>query len=181
MNADIKIPFSKKKTTLLFFGSLIFVAFGTWFLVDPEKFINLIFRNPITIRIIGIFSIAFFGMCGVFIFKKLFSKKNGLIIGNIGITDNSKATSIGLVKWTDITGIRALKVVSQKFIMIDVSNPEHYIELKNNRIGKMAMKANYKKYGSPISITTNSLKLNFDEIKKTIEKQYEKNVLHNQI
>lgn len=104
----------------------------------------------------------------------MFDKKYGLIIGKNGITDNSNAMSIGLVKWNDITGIKVLEVVNQKFIIINVSNSEYYIGLKKTGIGKMAMKANYKKYGSPISITANSLKLNFDGIKEIIEKQYEK-------
>jgi hypothetical protein len=126
------------------------------------------------IRIIGIIGVAFFGLCLFFIFKKMFDKKYGLIIDKNGITDNSNAMSIGLVKWNDITGIKVLEVVNQKFIIINVSNPEYYIGLKKTGIGKMAMKANYKKYGSPISITANSLKLNFDGIKEIIEKQYEK-------
>ena len=33
----------------------------------------------------------------------------------------------------DITGIRVLEVVNQKFVMIAVSNPEHYIRLKKKR------------------------------------------------
>ena len=49
--------------------------------------------------------------------------------------------------------------------MIKVSNPEHYIDLKKNRIGKMAMRANYDKFGSPISISANSLKTNFADLK----------------
>lgn len=177
MNEVIKIQLSKNKIILLFLGALIFVLLGIWFTTDPEKFMTSIFRNPDIIRIAGIVSVTFFGVCAIFIFKKLFDKKDGLRIDKNGITDNTSATSIGLIKWTDITGIRVLKVVSQKFIMIDVSNPEHYIELKKNRFGKMAMVANYKKYGSPISITANSLKSNFDEIKELIEKQYEKYAL----
>ena len=177
MNEDIKIPLSKNKIILLLCGSLIFVALGIWFTVDPEKFITSVFRNPDIIRIAGIISIAFFGICAFFIFKKLFDKKDGLMIDQNGITDNSNATSIGLVKWKDMTGIRVLEVVNQKFVMIDVVNPEHYIELKKSGIGKMAMKANYKKYGSPISITANSLKAEFNEVWEIIEKQYEKNAL----
>jgi hypothetical protein len=178
---DIKIPLSKNKIILLFLGALIFVFLGVWFAINPERFITRIFRNPDLIRIAGIVSIAFFGICSVFIFKKLFDKKYGLIIDKMGITDNSNATSIGLVKWEDIIGIRVLEVVSQKFIMVDVSNPEYYIGLKKNGIGKMAMKANYNKYGSPIGITANSLKSNFDEMRKIIEKQYEKNALQQRI
>ena len=45
----------------------------------------------------------------------------------------------------------------------------------------MAMKANYNKYGSPISITVNSLKTDFNEVRKIIEKQYEKNPLQQRI
>jgi hypothetical protein len=176
MNEEVKIPLSKNKMMLLFLGALIFVFIGVWFTVDPEKFIIRIFRNPDIIRTAGIVSIGFFGTCTVFIFKNLFDKKWGLIINKNGITDNSNATSVGLIKWTDIIGIRVVQEFSQKFIMIDVLNPEDYIELKNNRIGKMAMKVNYNKYGSPISITANSLKISFAELISLIEEQYEKNV-----
>ena len=65
--------------------------------------------------------------------------------------------------------------------MIDVSNPEYYIELKKSGIGKMAMKANYTKYGSPISITANSLKVDFNEMKEIIEIQHKKNALQHRV
>ena len=177
MNEEIKIPLSKNKIVLLLLGALIFVFLGVWFTIDHDKFVTRIFRNPTFIRIAGIVSIGFFGLCTAFIFKKIFDKKYGLIIDKNGITDNSNATSVGLIKWTNIIGFRVVQEFSQKFIMIDVSNPEYYIELKKNRIGKMAMKANYKKYGSPISITANSLKMDFTELNSLIEKQYEKNAL----
>ena len=177
MDNEIKIPLSKNKILLLFLGSLIFVVLGIWFLNDPEKFAHSVYRprSAEFIKIIGIVSVAFFGICGIFAFKKLFDKKDGLIINENGITDNSSGTSIGLIKWTDIIGIGITQVYSQKFIMIEVSNPEYYIELNKNRIGKMAMKANYNKYGSPISISANSLKTDFAELKVLIENQYEKN------
>jgi hypothetical protein len=183
MSQEIKIALSKNKIVLLLLGALIFVIFGIWLAIDPENFKVSIFRfrSAELIRIIGIIGIAFFGVCSFFIFKKMFDKKYGLIIDKNGITDNSNATSIGLVKWKDITGIRVLEVVNQKFVMIDVSNPEHYIGLKKSGIGKMAMKANYNKYGSPISITANSLKTDFNEVRKIIEKQYEKNALQQRV
>tara|TARA_R110002050_G_scaffold179449_1_gene312831 strand:- start:1876 stop:2427 length:552 start_codon:yes stop_codon:yes gene_type:complete len=183
MNESFKIPLSKTKITLLFLGTLIFVSLALWLAIDPENFKVSVFRyrSAELIRLVGIIGVTFFGICSFFIFKKIFDKKNGLIIDENGITDNSNATSIGLVKWTDITGIRVLEVVNQKFVMLDVSNPEHYIELKKNRIGKMAMKANYNKYGSPISITANSLKADFKEVWEIIEKQYEKNALQQRI
>src|SRR5690606_36144927 len=177
MNEEIIIPLSKNKILLIFLGSLVFVVFGIWFLNDPEIFANSSYRPRSSefIQIIGIIAVVFFGICGIFAFKTLLDKKEGLIINKSGITDNSSGISVGLVKWNDIIGRGIAQVHSQKFIMIEVSNPEHYINLKKNRIGKMAMKANYDKFGSPISISANSLKTNFEELREIIEKQYEKN------
>lgn len=177
MNDEIKIPINKSKGILVLLGSIAFVFFGIWFTINPERFSNTIYRprSAEFIFIVGIISIVFFGICGVYIFKKLFDKKYGLIINKIGINDNSNGTSIGLIKWTDIIGLRVVQEYSQKFIIVDVSNPEYYINLKKSRIGKSIIKSNYNKYGSPIGITTSTLKIDFAELKEIIEKQYEKN------
>ena len=169
MNKQIRIPLNKTKITLQLIASIMFVILGIWFVINPDRFITIIIKNPDIIRVIGVISGVFFGICSVLIFRKLFDKKNGLTIDENGITDNSNATSIGLVEWNDIRGIREITEFSQKFIMIDVSNPEFYINNKNSGVGKIAMKANYKKYGSPISITSNSLKSSFERLKFLIE------------
>ena len=175
MNKEIIIPLSKTKILLLFIVAIAFVIFGIWFLNDPEKFANSSYRPRSSefIQIIGIVAVIFFGICGIFAFKKLFDKKNGLVINDNGITDNSSGTSVGLIKWNDIIGIGIAQVHSQKFIMLEVSNPEYYIDLKKNKIGKMAMRANYDKFGSPISISANSLKTNFEELKTMIDNRFE--------
>lgn len=177
MNDEIKIPLSKHKISLLFLGALLFVIFGIWFLYNPETFADSIYRPRSSefIQIVGIIAVVFFGICGIFAFKKLFDKKDGLIINKSGITDNSSGTSVGLIKWNDIVGIEIAKVHSQKFIMIEVSNPEYYISLKKSSIGKMAMKANYNQFGTPLSISANSLRINFAELRTIIEEQFDIN------
>lgn len=130
MNNEIKISLSKKKILLLFFGALIIVIIGIWFLLEPEQFLSIRRTNETLIQAVGISAIIFFGFCAVFAFKKLFDKKYGLIINENGIVDNSNATSVGLIKWTDIAGIRTEQVYSQNFIMLDVKNPEEYIQQK---------------------------------------------------
>ena len=176
MNEEIIIPLSKTKIFLIFIGALAFVVFGIWFLNEPEQFANKAYRprSAEFIQIIGIIAVGFFGICGLFALKKLFDNKDGLIINKNGITDNSSGTSVGLISWNDIIDIGVAQVHSQKFIMLKVANPEKYISLKKNRIGKMAMRANYDKFGSPISISANSLKTNFAELKLLIENQFDK-------
>lgn len=43
------------------------------------------------------------------------------------------------------------------------------------------MKANYKKYGSPIGITANSLKADFEEVWEIIQEHYGKNAVTHRV
>jgi len=181
LNNRIEIPLSKKKIILILIASIGFVVFGIWFIYDPQNFVSdyniryRMFNNPELIRIIGIITTVFFGIGVVYGIKKLFDKKVALIIDSNGITDNSNASSIGLIEWNDISGIRTIKVMSTKFLLIDISNPEKYIEKAKNRIQARLMKANMNMYETPLSITSNTLNYNFGELEKLIKTEYKKN------
>ena len=174
--SEIQIPISKKKIILILLGGIILLLGGVWLAVEPERFIDNIFRirNENQIRMSGIAGIIFFGVLMFFWFKKLFDKKNGLTINDVGIIDNSNGTSIGLIKWNDIIGFRTEQEFSQKFIMVDVKNPEYYIEKRKNGLGKKAMEMNYAKYGSPITIISNSLNYKFSELEKLLATELKK-------
>lgn len=163
-DGQIEIPLSKKKMTLTLLGSIIFVGLGIWFLINPPKINNPIFGNPTVIFIAGLASIIFFGLVAITIFRKLSDKKAGLIISRQGIIDNSSGVSAGLVLWTDIEEIKVSQVMSQKFLMFIVSNPQDYLDKVTNPLKRNAMKMNFKTYGSPISISSNALQTNFDDL-----------------
>ncbi|MGI6319906.1 MAG: STM3941 family protein [Bacteroidales bacterium] len=173
-NGQIEIPLSKKKMTLTLLGSIIFVGLGIWFLINPPKINNPIFGNPTVIFIVGLASILFFGLVAITVFRKLSDKKAGLIINKQGIIDNSSGVSAGLVLWTDIEEIKVSQVMSQKFLMFIVKNPQDYLDKVTNPLKRKGMEMNYKTYGSPISISANSLQTNFDELYNLLtEKQKE--------
>lgn len=165
---QIEIPLSKTKMMLTFFGSLIFVGLGLWFLKNPPTSNHWLFGNPTIIFIAGIASIIFFGIVAVFIFRKFSDKKPGLIINEQGITDNSSGVSAGLIPWTDIQEITISQVMNQKFLIFSVINPEFYLDQITNPLKRNAMKMNYKTYGSPISISANALQTNFDDLHKLL-------------
>lgn len=52
---------------------------------------------------------------------------------------------IGLIEWNDITGICTEQVMSTKFLLIDIANPEKYIGKAKNIAQKKLMKANMSK------------------------------------
>lgn len=158
----IEIQLSTTKMTLTLFGSLAFVGIGIWFLIKPPNISNPIFGNPTLIIAVGLASILFFGFAAVSIFRKLSSKKAGLIISRQGVTDNSSGVSAGLIPWIDIQEISVSQVMSQKILLLIVRNPQEYLDRVRNPIKRTAMKANYKMYGSPISISAKVLDTDFD-------------------
>lgn len=162
---QILIPLSKTKLTLLLIGSIAFVAGGIWMVTSPNGFATS-YRtyNPVWVFAVGLASIVFFGLCLINIAKKLTDSAPGLIINDQGINDNSSGVSAGLILWSDIQEIRMTEVVNQKFLMLIVSNPDHYISRQTSFIKRKAMEINYRSYGSPISISVNGLKAKFDEL-----------------
>ncbi|WP_299122209.1 STM3941 family protein [uncultured Tenacibaculum sp.] len=170
---EIKIPLSKTKIILFMLGALAFVIGGAWGVLEPERFASIGYPKNI-VFISGLAGVLFFGLCFVFIARKVFSGKAGLTINDDGIIDNSNATSVGLIEWKDITGVKSWGTGSAKVIVILTSEPEKYIERSKNIISKKAMKANNRIYGSPLSIISNSLKINFSELEKLILEQIDK-------
>jgi hypothetical protein len=165
---QIEIPLSKTKMTMTFLGSLAFVGLGLWFLINPPKSNHWLFGNPTLIFVAGLASVLFFGLVAIIIFRKFSDKKAGLIISRLGITDNSSGVSAGLIPWTDIQEIKVSQVMNQKFLMFIVSNPQDYLNTVTNPLKRNAMKMNYKTYGSPISISSNALQTNFDDLQRLL-------------
>ncbi|MDN5202281.1 STM3941 family protein [Fulvivirgaceae bacterium BMA10] len=174
MNSKIEIPLSKMKITLLLIGAIIFIVLGILFILNPQQFTTNLFRSPEIIRIVGIASVSFFGLCLIFIVKKLFDNKIGLTIDHNGITDNTNATSVGLIEWEDITGIEKVQVASTKILMLQTDKPDKYINRGKSWISKRAMQANNNLYGSPLSIVSNSLKMKFEDLEELIRAEFEK-------
>ena len=172
MTEQIEIPLSKNKLTLMLICSLIFISLGLWFVIKPPTISNPIIGNPTLILTVGIAAILFFGLCALFIAKKLPDKTPGLIINNQGVTDNSSGVSVGLIPWDDIKEINVTNVANQKFLMLVVKNPDEYINRQKGFIKKKAMQMNYKSYGSPISISANGLKCNFNELFRILQNKF---------
>lgn len=165
----IEIQISKKKISILLIVAILFVVTGVFFILTPETFITILFRNPQVIRLAGIATVIFFGTAVIYGLRKFFDKKVGLIVDENGITDNSNASSVGLIEWNDIVEIKTEQVMSTRFLLIFISNPDIYLDRVNGFKQKL-MKGNMKMYGTPLSITSNTLKYNFDDLEKIIKK-----------
>ncbi|OOQ58153.1 STM3941 family protein [Mucilaginibacter pedocola] len=172
-NNTVEIPLSKTKLALLLIGSLAFVAAGLWFVTHPD--IRLFGNRPYPVftYTIGVLAIALFGFCAYCLFKKMFDTRPGLIVSDEGITDNASGFTFGLIPWADIEDINAMEMGKQKLIMVFVSNPEDYIGTQTNGIMKKMAAMNYRSYGTPISITANTLQYDFEELYRLLRGRME--------
>lgn len=168
-NESIEIGLSKRKIVLLLAGSLAFIAIGLWFVISPPRFENTLFDNPLLIFATGVASTILFSIFGFIAAKKLLDNKPGLVIDKNGILDQSSGVSAGHIPWSDIQEIKITQVYNQKFIMIIVHNPNDYITRQPSVFKRKAMEINFKTYGSPISITANTLQCDFDELQALLQ------------
>jgi hypothetical protein len=165
MTDEVVIELSKKKVLLLIVGSIAFVVLGLWmFSLDASSIArNLPRKDPRFVHGVGVAAIVFFGLCGSIGLRKLFDKKPGLVLNSSGITDNSSGLSAGFIPWSEIEDATILQVGAQKILIIMVENPEAYVG-RGNILQRAANKMNFKLYGTPILITSNTLKIGFPEL-----------------
>ena len=168
----IEIKLSKVKLILMFLGSILFITGGILFIRNPIEYESFIMKSPTIIFIAGCLSILFFGVVGFFIFKKILDKRPGLVISDEGITEYAMYVSAGFIPWEDIIKIKETKVVNQKFITIVVKNPQVYIDRQKSAFKKKIMQTNYNAYGTAIGISTNGLKIGYNELKSILEKKF---------
>ena len=172
MNDKIEIQLSKKKLFISLIIGIGFVLASLFFLFKPEYFVNSLITSLNVVRIIGVVSVLFFGVCSIYIYRKIYDKSPGLIIDSSGVYDNSNATSVGLIKWSDVLEIIDKKVVSERVILIKVNDGDNYIDKSSSKWVRRMMVINQKTYGTPISITANSLDITHDTLITSLNNYY---------
>jgi hypothetical protein len=156
----ILIPLSKTKIVLLLVGSVVFVAVSLWLWDHADEIPH---RNPLYVEAVAIAGIGFFGLCGLYALFKLFDTAPGLIVDAEGIVDNSSGVSAGRIPWSHICGFKIKSVHKQRFLTIEVHNPETYVR-KANFLKRPLVTLNMKYFGGPIQISANTLKIDFDRL-----------------
>jgi hypothetical protein len=120
---SLVIPLSK--ITLILLGSIAFVALGFWLWAYAEE---IRYRSPLFVRGVAAAAVGFFGLCGVLAIVKLFDFAPRLIVDSEGIIDNSSAIAAGRILWADIRGFEIQTVQNQRFLTIQVYDPEKYVQ-----------------------------------------------------
>jgi hypothetical protein len=154
-------------------GATLAFPLGIWLLsldaelIRSQKKMNI----PIVVYLLGMVTVLFSLLITHFSIKKLLDKTPGLVFNEQGIIDNSSGVSAGLIPWEEIADIQIFKlnkVSSQRFLSIFVHQAESYV-CRGNKFQQFLNRQNTRLSGTPINISTNSLKINFDELVNIVE------------
>jgi hypothetical protein len=174
----IEIKSSKKKTCLIMLGVIIFTLSFLPLFFYPNYFVSYIFTNIFFIQTIGFIGFLLFGWVTVALVIKQSKNEINLTVDDFGILDNSNLVKIGLIEWKDILEIKKHNLMSSKLILINVNNPEKYIEKAESKYQAFLIKSNIKMYGTPITISTSLLNCNLEKLEVILTQEFEK---HNTI
>ena len=170
---QIEIHYSKLKLLLLLLGALTFVSFGLWFIIAPPTSSHSHRYSPTTMLVMSYASIIFFGLCALIAIRKLFDNRPGLIIDELGLKNNSSGFSGGQINWSDVSNISVIKINRQKLIMLELKNPQDYINKQTSAFKRKIMKMSFKKFGGSLSFSSSGLKISFADLHKLIVDNYD--------
>ena len=160
-----EISLSTGKTFAMMAIALLFVAGGLWMAsLDPAEILTKRkFNNPTFVHGVGWAAAIMGALVGLLVLRKLFDKKPGLVLDEEGIFDNSSAASAGFIPWKDIAGFDVLTIQKQRMMVVRLVDPEKYIA-RGGTLRQMFNRINSKMSGSPISITSSTLRIGFDDM-----------------
>lgn len=158
------IPLSKTKLVLIFTGAVGFVALGFWLYGFAEQMRGPAFFEA---KFWAGAAIGFFGLCALIAAVKLCDRRPGLVLDEAGLIDNSSGISAGRILWSDVKGFDVKAVKKQRFLTIEVHDPNKYVERASFWM-RPWVRLNAKYFGSPVQISSNALKIDFDTLVQAI-------------
>ncbi len=165
--SEHSIGLSRTKTALLLLCALALGAIGVLLIVMPQAtFFSVSF---------GVIGIAFFGLCVAVATKRLMRRGVGLVVNAQGVHDQSSATSAGFVPWTDVSAVLPSFVSGQKFVSLMLHDAQKYSQ-RGNALQQRLAKLNMSLVGTPINISANILKINFDELLALLQSYHDQSL-----
>ena len=169
----LSIEFDRFKLAKLIFIGLVFIIISVLFIFKGIETIN---KDESTLKVILLIGLAFltfsFSIPNTFVWiKKLFSKNEGLFLSEEGFIDRSGSYSYGLVPWSDVKSISTYNVAGQDSISISVRDKNKYQEM-GGMFNKLIFDFNVKYSGTPIHITSKSLKIDNEELASKLSEYF---------
>ncbi len=161
----VTIPLAKGKLLLWFSVSFLFVALGIWLYGRLSTY-----DSPTRARawFAAISCIVFFGAGLVVLGSKLFDRRPGVVLNTEGVHRLGLFRFQPVIPWRNITHCSIAKVKSTRILLIHVDNVEEVL-MRMSPITRWFQRLALSQYGTPYSLTSNTLQCDMEELQRLIE------------
>lgn len=173
---EIIYQLNKRKLSTTLIMSAVFILLGILFIIKPDNFASSFFARsigpfgkPLTIQIIGIFTVLFFLLYSVGALNIFFSNY-GLKITEDGFINNTSLTNAGLVLWEDIRDFKLDKGKLSTVLFIYVKDEKKYFKKIKNPLIRLNAFIYNKAYKISFVIDVDRLTISGDEIFEIFKK-----------
>ena len=129
----------------------------------------------VLLTIVGVVAVIFLGACAGFYARKLLDNKPGIVFDERGLFDNSSFVAAGQILWADIETASVLQLHRQKFVVLQLINPQQYIDRQASVFKRKVTTLNDKLYGTPPHIRPNGLQISFNQLHIFITNNLQRN------
>ena len=155
----IEIGRSRIKTFFLLLGTVGFIIGGVWIIASDTNILE---------KIVGGIGILFFGAAIPIGIKKLITNETAIELSKKCLIIEPQSNKKYALPWDKITRFDEISIKGAKIILINVSNPEDWINRETNTIKRKMMQFNLNNYGTPFNITSSGLKVSHKKLLKML-------------
>lgn len=157
---EVEIKFKNPGLIMILLDCLVYILPAIGIIIYSKEFTGFL---SVMIFILGLLITVFFTYSLYVILIRKFGTKPGLVFNENGFQDNSGYLGSKFINWAEVKDIKTIKVLNQNFLSVQLVNPPVYIN-NHNGFNKLFMNLNYKMYGSPVHISQNNLKIDFEKL-----------------
>lgn len=149
---------SKTKIILTMVGSIAFLLCGIW-LISSYAAVSVV------ISLIGILSLLLFGAGLIGGISMLSHSGPGLRLDSHGFELMATKIKTGPVSWAEVKGYRIVEIFGQKFISIQVKDPDAFLRRLGPTARALAQANMAEEFGGgPIGIAASTLAIDFNSL-----------------
>lgn len=153
-HTQIAIPISKLKVALSFMICVALIVISIWIMTSPVSSAS---RGAAVLFALS------FGYGAIMFAKMILDSRPGLVLDEEGIFDPSGMSIVGKVRWEEIESISALRIKTERMIVVQLNDPAQYIS-RNKGMTRKRLTFHMAMFGSPIYISSGTLLIEFDEL-----------------
>ncbi|MCQ6562436.1 STM3941 family protein [Paenibacillus mendelii] len=134
--------------------------------------------SSVSILIIGLVSVLFFGLCLIYLLYRLLNRKPSVVLNDQEVVDDSSYIGGGRLRWDQIEEIMLYDFMGQRFIGIKLLDTPAFLS-RQSGLKKLLMKLNRGMVKAPINIAQQGITLPLEELYELMIDRWERSVQSN--